>query len=137
MPKKKFNDMDGQLNLVSVPPRGEQFEIDSESDAPQLYYQSQNGQLYTGDCLQWLKGLEPETVDLIFADPPYNIGKAQWDSFKDDAAYVRWSEQWIQQAHRVLKKRGTLYICGFSEILADLKQPALKYFRTCRWLVWH
>jgi hypothetical protein len=45
--------------------------------------------------------------------------------------------QWIEQAARVLKPTGTLFICGFSEILADLKHPATKYFKSCRWIIWH
>ena len=35
-----------------------------------------------------------------------------------------------------MKPTGTLYICGFSEILADLKHPSMKYFNSCKWLVW-
>ncbi len=38
---------------------------------------------------------------------------------------------------RILKPTGSLYVCGFSEILADLKHPASKYFKGCRWLIWH
>jgi site-specific DNA-methyltransferase (adenine-specific) len=45
--------------------------------------------------------------------------------------------QWIKEASRVLKKTGTLYVCGFSEILADLKHPSMKYFKSCRWIVWY
>ena len=45
--------------------------------------------------------------------------------------------QWIAQAARILKPTGSLYICGFSEILADLKHPAMKYFSGCKWLIWH
>ncbi len=37
----------------------------------------------------------------------------------------------------MLKPTGSLYICGFSEILADLKHPTSKYFNSCRWLIWH
>jgi len=44
---------------------------------------------------------------------------------------------WIKEASRVLKKTGTLYICGFSEILADLKHPSMKYFKGCKWLIWY
>jgi len=36
----------------------------------------------------------------------------------------------------VLKPTGSLYVSGFSEILADLKHPASKYFKHCRWLIW-
>ena len=45
--------------------------------------------------------------------------------------------EWIKEAARVLKPTGTLYVCGFSEILADLKHPASKYFAKCRWIIWH
>lgn len=45
--------------------------------------------------------------------------------------------QWIKEASRILTKTGTLYICGFTEILADLKHPSMRYFKGCRWLIWH
>ena len=45
--------------------------------------------------------------------------------------------EWIAQAARVLKPTETLYICGFSEILADLKHTASRHFAGCKWLVWH
>jgi site-specific DNA-methyltransferase (adenine-specific) len=45
--------------------------------------------------------------------------------------------KWIEQAARVLKPTGTLFICGFSEILADLKHPASRLFKSCRWIIWH
>ena len=103
----------------------------------QLQYQHPNGQLYQGDAIAWLLSLESESVDLIFADPPYNLNKAEWDSFESQEEYINWSLQWIAQAARVLKPTGSLYVCGFSEILADLKHPASQYFKGCRWLVWH
>ena len=77
------------------------------------------------------------TADLIFSDPPYNIKKAEWDTFDSQQAYVDWSLQWIEEAARVLKPDGTLYVCGFSEILADLKLPASRFSKGCKWLVWH
>jgi len=62
--------------------------------------------------------------------PPYNIKKADWDSFESQEQYIEWSIQWISQASRVLKPTGSMYVCGFSEILADLKHPASKYFQS-------
>ena len=106
-------------------------------DAPVLFYTHQNGEIWVGDCIKRLQGLKTESVDLIFADPPYNLKKAEWDTFESQEAYVKWSLKWIKEASRVLKSTGTLYVCGFSEILADIKLPALKYFEGCRWLVWH
>ena len=100
-------------------------------------YEHPNGTLYQGDSITWLKNLKPESVDLVFADPPYNINKADWDRFETQEHYIAWSMQWIAEVHRILKKSGTLYICGFSEILADIKHPSMQYFESCRWLVWH
>jgi len=104
---------------------------------PVLFYHSPAGEIWVGDAVAWLCSLPSESVDLVFADPPYNIQKAEWDTFESQQEYVNWSLQWIEQAARVLKPTGTLYVCGFSEILADLKLPASRFFCGCRWLVWH
>lgn len=95
------------------------------------------GIIYQGDSISWLQSIESESVDLIFADPPYNIKKASWDNFESHEAYIEWSLRWIAEASRVLKPTGSMYICGFSEILADLKYLSSKYFATSRWLIWH
>ena len=110
--------------------------LDSDN-RPYLFYEHPNGSIYLGDSIEWLTSLDAESVDLILADPPYNIKKAEWDTFESQQAYVEWSLKWIREAARVLKPTGTLYICGFSEILADIKLPALRFFKGCRWLVWH
>lgn len=103
----------------------------------QLQWQHANGNLYQGNSLEWLASLQSASVDLVFADPPYNIKKAEWDNFESQEQYIAWSLRWIAEAARVLKPTGSLYICGFSEILADLKHPTSKYFNSCRWLIWH
>jgi site-specific DNA-methyltransferase (adenine-specific) len=102
-----------------------------------LQWQNPNGFLYQGNSLEWLASLKSKSVDLVFADPPYNIKKAEWDNFESQEKYIEWSMIWIKESARVLKETGSLYICGFSEILADLKHPASKYFDSCRWLIWH
>jgi len=108
-----------------------------DPQTPVLFYSHPNGEIWVGDATAWLASLPAESVDLIFADPPYNIKKAEWDTFESQQEYVNWSLRWIEQAARVLKPTGTLYICGFSEILADLRLPASRFFQGCRWLVWH
>jgi len=125
-----------QMELEVCHQNGIIYPVDS-SGGVQLQYENRNGQLYFGDSLDWLKGLKSETVDLIFADPPYNIKKAAWDNFESNDHYVAWSRDWLEQAARVLKKNGTLYVCGFSEILADVKVAAMPFFKGCRWIIWH
>ena len=100
------------------------------------YFESQYGKLYKEDAIKFLKGLDSNSVDLIFADPPYNIKKAEWDTFNSQKEYVEWSMNWIREASRVLTKKGSLYICGFSEILADLKWSSSSLFAGCKWLIW-
>ncbi|MBE9124579.1 MULTISPECIES: DNA-methyltransferase [unclassified Coleofasciculus] len=107
------------------------------SNEPKPLYYHPRGILWIGDAITWLTSLESESVDLVFADPPYNIKKAEWDTFDSQQHYVEWSLQWIEQAARILKPTGTLYICGFPEIIADIKLPASRFFQGCRWLIWH
>ena len=58
---------------------------------PKLFYSHRNGEIWLGDSLLRLKELQTASVDLIFADPPYNIKKAEWDTFESQQAYLRWS----------------------------------------------
>ncbi|MGK4568120.1 DNA methyltransferase [Flavobacterium sp. 3HN19-14] len=109
---------------------------DTIAEVIQPYFSTEYGQLFNYDAIKYLKKLESNSIDLIFADPPYNIKKAEWDTFSSQKEYVEWSMTWITEAHRVLKKTGSLYICGFSEILADIKWAASPMFKGCKWLIW-
>lgn len=61
------------------------------------------------DCLEVLKELPDESVQLIIADPPYNIDIAEWDCYLD---YIEWARKWIDESYRVLKKTGNMVIFG-------------------------
>ncbi|MDH6063630.1 DNA-methyltransferase [Umezakia ovalisporum] len=124
-------------NIGVVEQHASQKELQPLTKGFQLQYTHPHGKLYQGNSIDWLASLESETVDLVFADPPYNIKKAAWDNFENQEEYIDWSIQWISEASRILKSTGSLYVCGFSEKLADLKYPASKYFNSCRWLIWH
>ncbi|MDQ3022377.1 MAG: MerR family transcriptional regulator [Bacteroidota bacterium] len=112
-----------------------EFNKEEESNT-KPYFGTDYGKLYQTDSLKYLRTMEDESVDLIFSDPPYNIKKAEWDTFSSQLDYVNWSMNWIKEAHRILTKTGSLYICGFSEILADLKWASSKLFSGCKWLIW-
>ncbi len=133
MRNKELYTISGEIQL-----KGKRIEVDFENNIkPVLFYQHPNGQLWRGDSIEWLKSLPDESADLIFADPPYNIRKADWDIFENQEEYIKFSMKWIEQAARVLKPTGALFICGFSEILADLKHPASRLFKSCRWIIWY
>ena len=95
------------------------------------------GELWHADVLELLGKLADGSVDLVIADPPYAIAKAAWDEFESLEVYVAWCDRWIAEIARVLAPHGSAYVCGFSEILADVKARSARRFASCRWLVWY
>ena len=70
---------------------------------------TENYKLYHGDCLEKIKLLDDKSVDLIVIDPPYNIKKAKWDSWKTVDDYVKFMGKVFLQCQRVLKDNGSFY----------------------------
>jgi site-specific DNA-methyltransferase (adenine-specific) len=71
------------------------------------------GILIEGDCLDVLPFVEDATIDTVFADPPFNIGKTYGDSFDDsrpEEEYLKWCQRWIRECVRVLKPGGSLFL---------------------------
>lgn len=104
-------------------------------------YNTDLGELYNFDVIKFMNQLKAEKVrpNMIFADPPYNIGKAKWDKIPRDE-YLEWTRTWTKKASEILQENGSLFIMGFSEILADIKYLIARDCRSLtnlRWLVWH
>lgn len=101
----------------------------------------ENNRLYHGDCLEGLARREAESVDLAFADPPFNIGYEYdvYDDRQDAERYLDWSRQWGAAVYRVLKPAGTFWLAIGDEYAAELKlifQKELGF--TCRnWVIWY
>lgn len=105
---------------------------------PILALETELGRLFRADALELLAELEDESVDLVIADPPYAIEKEAWDRFESLDAYADWCDMWLAEVERVLAPAGSAYVCGFSEILADVKaRSARRFAGGCRWLVWY
>jgi len=89
-----------------------------------------------GDAIKELRKLPDESCDVIIIDPPYNIGKDFGNNIdkRELGEYVEWSKNWVNESIRIMKPMGTIFIYGFSEILAYLSVeiPINK-----RWLIWH
>lgn len=79
----------------------------------QQVYRSEHGVLYQGDCLKFLSSLPSEVVDVVFADPPFNLGKEYGEGVSDQMEiekYLAWSKQWLDESVRVLKPGGSLFV---------------------------
>jgi site-specific DNA-methyltransferase (adenine-specific) len=110
---------------------------DLRGDKPTRAHATKLGALWRCDVLDLLGTLADASVDLVVTDPPYAIAKADWDEFESIDAYVAWCDAWLAEVARVLAPHGSAYVCGFSEILAEIKVKSAKRFASCRWLIWH
>ena len=92
--------------------------------------------IYNEDCITGMKRLPDGCVDLVIADPPYNIGKAYWDKIPD---YIEWSTKWIKECERLLKPCGVLYFWHsdleqLAQIMVSIKANTNFSFRSfCVW----
>ncbi len=77
-------------------------------------YEKEGHIIYHGDACEVMKiEIPDESIDLVFVDPPYNIGKkfADFhDRWPSDAEYAKWAYQWIDECIRILKPTGTMYL---------------------------
>ncbi|WP_199246476.1 adenine-specific DNA-methyltransferase [[Phormidium] sp. ETS-05] len=84
-------------------------------------YESEGNLIFWGDALQVLsEEIASESVDLIFLDPPYNIGKkfADFhDKWESEAEYISWAYQWLDECMRVLKPDGTMYVMASTQAM--------------------
>ncbi|OIO21323.1 adenine-specific DNA-methyltransferase [Candidatus Micrarchaeota archaeon CG1_02_47_40] len=74
--------------------------------------------LLKGDAVKILKNLPDKSVDLIFADPPYNIGKnfnGYKDKWESDEKYLEWCYEWIELCINKLKNNGSIYLMGATQ----------------------
>lgn len=96
--------------------------------------------IYQGDCVQLLDAVEKGSVDLVFADPPFNIGY-KYDVYDDKQQaedYLNWCRRWIQGVFQALKPNGTFWLAIGDEFAAELKIEAQRTGFHCRsWVIWY
>jgi site-specific DNA-methyltransferase (adenine-specific) len=97
-------------------------------------------QIIHGDCLKVLPNLPEASVDLAFADPPFNIGYEYdvYDDRKSRDHYLDWTDRWLAEVRRVLKPHGSFYVAIGDEYAAEIKVRLDALGLTMRnWIVWH
>ena len=93
-----------------------------------------------GDCVQWLGQQSKPFADLIFADPPFNIGY-KYDLYEDRKAYedyYAWTEQWMAGCKGVLKPTGSFWVAIGDDYAAEIRLIGRKLGLHLRnWVIWH
>lgn len=82
-----------------------------------------------GDCLNLVKDIPTETIDLVIADPPYfKVIGEKWDyAWRTLDEYIDWSIQWIEKVSRILRLGGTFYLFGYLRVLAHIIPKLVDY----------
>ncbi|WP_435018156.1 DNA-methyltransferase [Tundrisphaera sp. TA3] len=97
--------------------------------------------LHIGDCVEGLRGLPDGSVDLAFADPPFNIGY-RYDVYEDRLEadkYLDWTRAWTREVHRVLKPSGSFWLAIGDEFVAELKVMVHRELGMSprSWVIWY
>ena len=95
--------------------------------------------LIKGDVLDVLDQLPKESVDLVFVDPPYNIGKGfeinnNWK--RNDKGYIEWCKEWILKIHRLLAPNGSFYLMAATQYKPFLDIYVREQFTVLNRIVW-
>jgi site-specific DNA-methyltransferase (adenine-specific) len=125
-------------------PAGQEFEP---------FFRSQNSALYQGDCVEVMNSLPEKSIDMIFADPPYNlsndgytvhagkrvsVNKGTWDKSAGTENDFTFHQKWIEACKRVLKDDGTIWISGtYHSIYACGYALQLQDFRMLNDIAWY
>ncbi len=93
-----------------------------------------------GDCIEELGKVKEPFADLVFADPPFNIGY-KYDKYNDKVKgknYIAWTKDWMTVCKKVLKPHGSFYIAIGDEYAANVKVIADELGLFMRnWVIWH
>lgn len=103
-----------------------------------VYFGDESKKIIHGDALTELKKLPSTSVDLIFADPPYNIGK-DFDGLVeswDEETFLAWLFECIDECHRILTPQGTMYIMNSTENMPYIDLKCRQLFTIKSRIVW-
>ena len=97
--------------------------------------------LRCGDAIELFKEIKSSSIDVVIADPPYNLGKDYGNNhdLKGFDEYIDFTKSWLSEAKRVLKPTGTIYVfmgVRFISYLYDILDRDLELFFNS-WIVWH
>ena len=109
-------------------------------DLKNLKYKNNDSSLVIlGDSIDILKKIKSNSIDLIFADPPYNIGKDfgnNKDIWKSKKEYIEWCKTWLDECYRVLKDNGTFYFMTATQHMSYLDVYVSEKYNVLSRIIW-
>ena len=103
------------------------------------YAESDNALIILNDCLKTLRYMQSDSVNLIFADPPYNLGKNfgnDSDTWDNKQEYLKWCYDWIDECFRVLKPNGTFYLMNSTQNIPYISIYLQEHYYVLNDIVW-
>lgn len=101
------------------------------------YLTTMNGVLFDADCLEILRGMRSGSVDTVFADPPFNLGKDYRNGFDDSKSsteYLEWSRQWIECCCRILAPGGAFFLYATPELAVQFAPMMGEHLEFRHWI---
>ena len=116
-----------------------EFDVLFDKELPIVEMHNSNTMAIYGDCLEVLRNIKSKTVNLIFADAPYNIGKDfgnNSDKWESVDAYVKWCKTWLDECMRVLTDNGTMYVMTATQHMPYLDIYVSKRYNVLCRIAW-
>ena len=97
------------------------------------------GKVHNTDCVELMRSIEAESINMVFADPPFNL-KKKYSSYKDNLPfeeYMEWTEQWLTEACRILKPDGSLFVYNIPRLLTHTAAILNEQAEFRHWIAWN
>lgn len=133
------NDFRGLVCMESGPRPSKKMSLPLTPPAGVVLSDEMVNVIHQGDALDVLKRYPDDSIDLVFADPPYNLDKA-YGSYEDEAAeteYIRWCNAWLSEYVRILKPTGSLYVLNLPRWTMHHAVFLNERLHFQNWIVWN
>jgi len=109
----------------------------SVEPCPDRVLETKLGKLYQADCVVFLRSLDDESTDLVFADPPFNLNKDYGHNISDSLSechYLAWCCLWLREVIRILKPGGSLFLYNLPKWNVRLAAWLTQYLEFRHWI---
>lgn len=124
-----------QLDFIT--PKIEKLVADNLEIPHKPFLTTNKGVLFNADCLEAFKFIKNETINCVFADPPFNLGKDYGHKISDDLKqeeYLDWTQSWLSESIRVLTPGGSLFIYNIPKWLLHIGNFLMERMTFRNWI---